>query len=209
MTRDIADIGFNGRIIYAPGEYIAEYGCVSFPHYSETPTGDDGERMIYVSNSAEWTSTGTDEVRESNYRSLIRDGGTVLEGTGYFLYVSHVYGNVLALDITDRDTDENVRMWLDVLIRLDDEYPLYDEEDYSSLQWENQNEYLVCDAVYDFRRHISEDDSDKLTDEQITAALRTAVESHDYFGDWDGTGYRAWADIATFAAEILGVVYSG
>lgn len=199
--RDISDLGFNSDIVYVTRDALTyptwreESGdshYVSATDLRHAPTGGPDELTLYVSRSAEWSSTGNDLLYESNYESLKRDFGAER-----FIDISHTYGNVLALDVTRRHEDESVRELLDILIRLDDEYPLYDEEDHSRREWESLEETLesalyvamvregvpdedetrVRQYVYDSVRELGQwCRGDDVDDDEVRAMVREALE---------------------------------
>jgi hypothetical protein len=86
-------------------------------------------------------------VERSNHRSLLRDF------PGVFVEISSGYGgHSLALPL-----DAEVPVYLvDALVKLADDYPLYDEEDHSNLEIEMTDEDWTSWALSDFRQTVEE-----------------------------------------------------
>ncbi|PSL04118.1 hypothetical protein CLV30_106121 [Haloactinopolyspora alba] len=150
-------------------------------------------------------------VDRSNYRSLIRDFGIRGEDeNGILVKVSYCDGYGLAFVGRDDTT-----MIGQIAQGLAEQYAVYDETDWSELEDEDQSAYLEDGAVHDFRRDlryrddVSEAEYDALDDldhNVIEMALRESVSEHDHYGDWDGTGYRAWSDIVESTRRKLATV---
>src|SRR5690606_17710911 len=156
----------------------------------------------------------SDAIARSNYRCLIRDFGTQGDGDGGVLVVVS-YANGHGLAYVGRDDTTEIGRVADVLAH---EYAVYDESDWSALDQEDQDEYLSDDGVHDFRRDlayrddVSDDECEAIDDldhETIATELMEAVSAHPYYGDWDGTGYRAWDDIVNATLQGLRVLIGG
>ena len=142
--------GYNGRIMFANADEFDRDGDVHSAYVSERDIYEN-TRVLYVSRSA--YSNTDDLAYRSNFDSLLRDFPDLL------FKVWDGGGSLIALDVTDFDPEDEE--WgplgergnlLNILIGLDDEYPLYDEDDYTSREWV-QFENDTLDALdWAFRR---------------------------------------------------------
>lgn len=145
--------GYNGRIMYADVDEFTSDGSVMeihSRHVSEVSIFESNV-ALYVSRAA--YSNTDDLVYKSNFDSLLRDFPNML------VKVWDMGGELLALDVTGYDPEDEE--WgplgergnlLNILIGLDDDYPLYDEDDYTSREWV-QFENDTLDALdWAFRR---------------------------------------------------------
>lgn len=146
--------GYNGRIMYADVDEFTSDGSVMEIHSRYVSERDifENTRALYVSRAA---YNNTDEVvYQSNFDSLLRDFPNML------VKIWDMGGEMLALDVTDYDPDADE--WdsvlgekgslLTTLISLDDEYPVYDEDDFSAREWEEYEEGLHRELDWVFRR---------------------------------------------------------
>lgn len=177
--------GYNGRIMYADAAEISPEWEVHSCHVSEVSIFESNV-ALYVSRSA---YSDTDElVYKSNYESLLQDFPDLLTK------VWDMGGTVLALDVTDFDPEDEE--WgplgergnlLNILIGLDDEYPLYDEDDFSAREWENYVEELHGALDWTFRHNgrlngLNYTDVDYFWESDVRdKAWEIANEGNDYF----------------------------
>lgn len=143
--------GYNGRIMYADADEISPEREIHSRHVSEVNIFESNV-ALYVTRAA--YSNTDDLAYRSNFDSLLRDF------PGMFVKVWDMGGEMLALDVTDYDPDAD--KWdsvfgekgslLSILIALDDEYPLYDEDDFSAREWEQYEEELHGELDWAFRR---------------------------------------------------------
>lgn len=181
--------GYNGRIMYADVDEFTSDGSVMeihSRHVSEVSIFESNV-ALYVSRAA--YSNTDDLVYKSNFDSLLRDFPNLL------VKIWDRGGELLALDVTDFDPDAD--KWdplsgergnlLNILIGLDDEYPLYDEDDYSSREWENYEEELHGALDWTFRHNgrlngLNYTDVDYFWESDVrTKAWTIANERNDYF----------------------------
>lgn len=101
------------------------------------------DRVILASRC----SMSQDTIGESNERSLERDSGLPVQ-TGWRPYVHETWVDVD--DITDVETVELIH---DILTALRD-YPVYDDSDYSELEWERLREYVRDDMPSDLANDV-------------------------------------------------------
>lgn len=101
------------------------------------------DRVILASRC----SMSQDTIGESNERSLERDSGLPVK-TGWRPYVYETWIDLD--DMTDVETVESVHGILTTLR----EYPVYDDSDYSELEWERLREYVRDDLPSDLANDV-------------------------------------------------------
>jgi hypothetical protein len=184
--------GHNGRVMFANADEFDSDGDVHSAYVSERDIFEN-TRALYVSRSA---YNNTDDLAYlSNFESLLRDFpgllGKVWDGGG----------SVLALDVTDYDPEDEE--WgplgergnlLDILVRLDDEYPLYDEDDFSAREREQYENGLLEELDWTFRHNpalegLAYTDADYFWEPDVRAkAWEIAHEKNDYYPDMPEDG---------------------
>lgn len=158
-----------------------------------------------------WGDYVGDDLQRSNHRSLLRDFPDTFVDVDWGSYDTHS----LAMDLDQEIDHEDLLYVVDILRKLADDYPLYDEEDHSELESELEESDWESHGAYDLRRELQEvlgDDDAELADNVTEEALRDAwLESRErgsgdeWFAETAVSGaYRNFAEVAqTLATRIL------
>lgn len=142
----------------------------------------DGPQYVVVPVTS-WGDYAGSTVERSNARSLVRDYPDV------FVLAEGAYSSESLY--LPADAPISADLW-DTLAGLSD-YPLYDENDHSELEWELTDEAWSSYGEYDLRRAV--------TDALASDSDEAAVLDADLFGIWhdwcESTGYYPEPESAT------------
>lgn len=209
MTSDI-QYGFNNTVEYvSPADLdfpeADEIGSVSpIVMRHENWHESDALMMVVIRHATTNERSGNDSIMdESNYRSLVRDFPYA------FVRVSYSNCDGLATFAHILDHDEELRK---VVVGLADEYPLYDESDWSELENEKKEEswdaYVWADLSSDVKNALDKELNREGNDDVWTSIDEWVDDSEDkmrevffnlaYESGWefsDASEWMPWADI--------------
>jgi hypothetical protein len=133
-----------------------------------------------------------DLMGRSNFERLEEDYGD------YLYRASWTYSDHLLVRVGERIPET----LMNAILGFND-YPLYDEEDYSRREWEAYESCL--DEAIDHARRVYEMDNDELTEDQFEAA-RVSVQEHvSNAGQWCRDEDVDWDEVAGLFRDAIGV----
>lgn len=178
----VADARDNGRLHSTLDRHEHRHADTDYPHVdlARVAAGED-------------TANQTDTVRRSNYRSIRRDLDTVP-----WVDVSYANVDTLGAFVADLDADT-----VDILVKLADEYPAYDEDDWTALEHDEITASVRDYVIYDVARAITLEDSERWHDLDTDAQesmIFDLMREHDLYPEHNG--YEVLWDYPKLAEKI-------